>query len=100
MINYIMENKSISIYENTDKPFNINARILWKYTKSKQQFADWIKYRIEKYNLEEGIHFEIHCIFSDVKNIKGGRKDRIDYFLTTKTAKRFMIFEIKKKKIF
>lgn len=39
----------------------VNARDLHAFLESKQQFADWIKGRISRYDFEEGKDFEVLC---------------------------------------
>lgn len=36
---------------------SINARDVWEAVKSKQQFSDWIKNRLETYGFEEGLDY-------------------------------------------
>ena len=42
------------------KYHGVNARDLWKFLESKQEFANWIKDRIEKYRFVEGKDFLIN----------------------------------------
>ena len=62
----------------------VNARELHGFLGSKQQFADWIKNRIEKYDFEESIDFVV--FHKDMKNSKGGRTS-IEYAITVTMAK-------------
>ena len=62
----------------------VNARELHGFLGSKQQFADWIKNRIEKYDFEESIDFVV--FHKDMKNSKGGRSS-IEYAITVTMAK-------------
>ena len=66
-----------------------NARDLWEFVESKQQFADWIKSRIEKYGFVEGEDFTVHKIMN---NPLGGRSS-LDYHLTIETGKELAMVE-------
>ena len=46
--------KTTGITLNGDKITAVNARDLWKFLESKQEFANWIKDRVEKYRFVEG----------------------------------------------
>lgn len=50
---------------------SINARELWKYLESKQQFANWIRKRIEKYNFQEN---EDYIVNKFINNTEQGKK--------------------------
>ena len=63
-----------------------NARDLWAFVESKQQFADWIKSRIEKYGFTEGEDFTVHKFMN-------GRASVIDYHLTIETGKELAMVE-------
>lgn len=62
----------------------VNARELHTFLESKQQFADWIKNRIYRYDFEEGTDFVV--FHKDMKNSKGGRTS-IEYAITVTMAK-------------
>ncbi|WP_275098052.1 antA/AntB antirepressor family protein [Sedimenticola hydrogenitrophicus] len=64
-----------------------NARVLWEFVESKQQFADWIKDRIEEYGFVEGEDF-----YSILSKSTGGRP-RTDYHLTLDMAKELAMIE-------
>ena len=66
-----------------------NARDLWQFVESKQDFSTWIKGRIEKYGFVEGEDYVIHK-FMD--NPLGGRPT-LDYHLTIETAKELAMVE-------
>ena len=52
---------------NKEKKRFVNARELYKWLKSKRQFADWIKDRIEKYDFVENIdYFAVHKIVKGI----------------------------------
>lgn len=58
----------------------VNARELHTFLGSKQEFANWIKNRIEQYGFNEGQDFTIDKIII-------GRATRIDYHITLDMAK-------------
>ena len=62
--------KTTGITLNGDKITAVNARDLWKFLESKQEFANWIKDRVEKYRFVEGKDFLIEVI-SKVFNSAG-----------------------------
>ena len=68
----------------------VNARELHTFLESKQQFADWIKNRIYRYDFEEGIDFVV--FHKDMKNSKGGRTS-IEYAITVTMAKELAMVE-------
>ena len=63
-----------------------NARDLWEFVESKQQFSDWIKSRIEKYGFIEGEDFTVDKFIN-------GRATIIDYHLTIEAAKELAMVE-------
>lgn len=65
----------------------VSARDLWTKLESKQQFADWVKDRVELFI--EGADYLIHKIMN---NPLGGRPT-IDYYLTIDTAKHLAMLE-------
>ena len=52
--------KTTGITLNGDKITAVNARDLWKFLESKQEFANWIKDRVEQYRFVEGKDFLIN----------------------------------------
>ena len=68
----------------------VSARELHTFLESKQNFADWIKNRIEKYGFIENQDFEV--IHNFMKNPQGGRP-LIEYALTIDTAKEISMVE-------
>lgn len=64
----------------------VSARDLHEFLQSKQQFADWIKARIDKYALLEGVDFTFH----KVMNRKSWSNE---YALTLSTAKELAMVE-------
>lgn len=65
-----------------------NARDLWAFVESKQDFSDWITNRIQKYGFVEDGDFSINLW----KTPDGGRP-RKDYHLTIETAKELAMVE-------
>ena len=71
---------------NGDKITAVNARDLWKFLESKQEFANWIKDRVEKYRFVEGKDFLIN--FS--KSLGCPSKE---YFISLDMAKELAMVE-------
>jgi phage anti-repressor protein len=65
----------------------VNSRLLHKKLQSGQQYADWIKSRIEKYDFDEGVDF-----FINVRKSTGGRQ-AVDYIVTLDVAKELAMLE-------
>lgn len=82
-------NELIKITEHDGKRA-VNARELHMFLESKQQFADWIKNRIEKYGFVENQDFEV--IHNFMKNPDGGRPTT-DYALSIDMAKELSMVE-------
>ena len=75
---------------NGDKITAVNARDLWKFLESKQEFANWIKDRIRKYGFKEGLDFTVDKI------INGENKGRFaanEYFISLDMAKELAMVE-------
>ena len=69
---------------------SVNARDVWEFVESKQQFADWIKDRLEGF--QESVDFEgFHNIMKNDLGVNVGK--RMDYFLTLDTAKHICMIE-------
>jgi len=66
----------------------VNARELWKALESKQQFADWIKKRLERFIENE----DFIVIHNSMKNPQGGRPQK-EYIITVDTAKMIAMME-------
>ena len=72
----------------------INARELWYFLESKQEFSNWIKSRVEKYGFQEGVDFNLDKIIK-VQN-EGGRevnREFIDYICTLDMSKELAMVE-------
>jgi anti-repressor protein len=67
-----------------------NARDLWMFVESKQEFANWIKGRIEKYGFLDGEDFTVDKFIN-------GRATVIDYHLTIEMAKELAMVESNEK---
>ncbi|ENO82046.1 phage anti-repressor protein AntB-like protein [Thauera sp. 27] len=63
-----------------------NARDLWQFVESRQEFANWIKGRIEKYGFAEGEDYTVDRFIN-------GRATTIDYHLTIEMAKELAMVE-------
>jgi anti-repressor protein len=81
-----MDNELIKIEDNGGV-LTVNARDLWIGLESRQQFADWIKTRLEGFS--EDADYLIH---KSMNNPDGGRPV-IDYHLTIDTAKHIAMME-------
>lgn len=79
----------IPINDNNGKKA-VNARDLHSFLGSKQQFADWIKNRIEKYDLVENVDY---VVFHKVMENPNGGRPQIEYALTIDAAKELSMVE-------
>lgn len=72
----------------------VNARDLWEFVGSKQDFSTWIKSRIEKYGFIDGEDYLLHRFMEQVPH-QGGMRNAIviDYLLTITTAKELAMVE-------
>lgn len=68
----------------------VNARDLWKFLESKQDFSTWIKRRIEKYEFIEGLDYLLHKF---VEQLPSGAKHCIEYLITLDMAKELAMVE-------
>lgn len=68
----------------------VSARDLHAFLESKQEFANWIKNRIEKYDLVENVDYVVFD--KSVKNPNGGRP-QVEYALTIDAAKELSMVE-------
>jgi len=67
----------------------VNARELWTFVESKQDFSDWIKARIDKFGFIEEADYLVHKF---MVNPKGGRPT-LDYHLTVDMSKELAMVE-------
>jgi len=72
---------------------SVSARELHGFLESKQQFSDWIKNRIEKYEFVENQDFILISENYEIKEGRGGDRRSIDYALTLDTAKELSMVE-------
>lgn len=87
--NYQPTQELIKITEQNGKRA-VSARELHLFLESKQEFANWIKNRIDKYGFIENQDYEVFDNF--IKNPNGGRP-LIEYALTIDTAKEIAMVE-------
>lgn len=80
----------IPITENNGKRA-VSARDLHAFLESKQEFANWIKNRIEKYDLVENEDYVLLDNF--IKQTGRGGHNRIEYVLTIDAAKELSMVE-------
>jgi len=85
----VLENGLIPVYENDSKNV-VNARELHEFISSAQEFANWIKNRIEKYGFIENEDYLI--ILSNRSDGKAG-KPKSEYILTMEAAKEIAMVE-------
>lgn len=83
-------NELIPISDNDGKKA-VNARELHVFLESKQKFTDWIKNRIEKYDLVENVDFVTASQIYETVN--GGHSTRIEYALSIDAAKELSMVE-------
>lgn len=85
-----MDNTNIiPIQENNGKRA-VNARDLWMFLESKQQFGNWMQNRIESYGFIENQDFEVFN--NSIKNPLGGRPQK-EYALSIDMAKELSMIE-------
>lgn len=88
-----MNTQLIAITQQTinDVPVqSVNARELHAHLESKQEFAHWIKSRIEQYGFVEGMDYLIDKF---IKQLPSGAKSVIDYYITLDMAKELAMVE-------
>ncbi|WP_367155649.1 antA/AntB antirepressor family protein [Methylomonas sp. HYX-M1] len=64
-----------------------NARDLWQFVESKQDFSTWIKSRIAKYGFTQAIDFVVIDNFINDGTAFGGKRKTIDYHIALDMAK-------------
>ena len=82
--------KTTGITLNGDKITAVNARDLWKFLESKQDFSTWIKRRIEKYEFIEGQDYLLHKF---VEQLPSGAKHCIEDLISLDMAKELAMVE-------
>jgi len=73
-----------------DQIDTVDARELWEFLESRQEFANWIKNRIAKYGFVEDIDFTVFDKF--IKNPSGGRPTSV-YAISVSMAKELAMVE-------
>ncbi|MGE4565568.1 MAG: antA/AntB antirepressor family protein [Victivallaceae bacterium] len=68
----------------------VNARELWKFLESKQEFSNWIQSRIKKFGFSEGIDFAVDKIING-KN--AGQFTPTEYIVSLDMAKELAMVE-------
>lgn len=82
--------KTTQLVLNDENTTAICARELWSFLESKQEFANWIRHRIEKYGFLEGKDFTIDK-FVNGKN--KGRFSSMEYYISLDMAKELAMVE-------
>lgn len=85
MTQYILQGHSVQM---------VDARTLHEFLESRQDFSDWIKSRIRKYEFVEGIDYLLHKIMEQVPHMAGLRNRTVtEYRLTIDMAKELAMVE-------
>ena len=84
-----IERRVVGIEEVT----TVNARELWQFVESKQQFSDWIKGRIETYGFAQGIDFTVIHKFMKDETAFGGQRKVTEYHLSVDMGKELAMVE-------
>lgn len=82
-------NELIKITESNGKNA-VSARELHEFLESKRDFSNWIKDRIEKYDLVENVDY---TSFNKIVERETGASTRIEYALTVDAAKELSMVE-------
>jgi len=82
--------KTTGITWNGENVTAVNARDLWKFLESRQDFSSWIKRRIEKYGFIEGRDYLLHQF---MEQLPSGAKHRIEYMVSLDMAKELAMVE-------
>lgn len=82
--------KTTGITWNGENVTAVNARNLWKFLESRQDFSSWIKRRIEKYGFIEGRDYLLHQF---MEQLPSGAKHRIEYMVSLDMAKELAMVE-------
>lgn len=84
----IVENGLIPVYEGANGRRLVSARELHEALGSRQEFANWIKHRLETYGFTEGTDF-----LTTLSKTPTGGRPRIEYWLTVNCAKEIAMVE-------
>lgn len=87
----MIENELLPIYENGNEEKLVNARELHEKLQSKQEFANWIKNRIKKYEFIENEDFI--CFDKFIKANRYGNRTLKEYYLTIDMGKELAMVE-------
>ncbi len=71
----------------------VDARELWKFLESKQEFANWIKNRVKKYGFVQGVDFIFFSNFVKAKTISEANKTTKEYIVSLDMAKELSMLE-------
>lgn len=71
----------------------VNARDLWKFLESKQEFANWIKNNIKAYGFKKDWDYFLLDKFIKQKTNSRGGHNRKDYLITLSMAKELAMVE-------
>lgn len=83
----LIQNDLVPVYKDDQEQKVVNARELHEFLGSRQEFANWIKNRIQKYGFIEGEDF-----LTTLSKSTGGRPST-DYYLRMDTAKEIAMVE-------
>ena len=86
----VVESALVLVYEDKEERRLVNARELHEFLESRQQFADWIKVRLEKYGF---VSDEDYSIILGNRVGDGVGKAKTEYLLTIDTAKEIAMVE-------
>lgn len=85
-----LEKELIKISKNDRGIETVDARDLWRYIESKQEFSNWIRTRIREYGFEKDNDY---IVFDEIiKNSNGGRP-QVKYCISIDTAKQLAMVE-------
>jgi len=85
-------NELVKVIEENGKQ-TVNARDLWEFLESEQQFRDWIKNRIKKYGFQENIDYIPFHKFMKGDDEGHGNKTFIEYHITLDMGKELSMVE-------
>lgn len=83
----VIANELVPVYENEQKENWVNARELHQFLNVGKDFTNWMKDRIERYDLQKGIEF------SPVLAKSTGGRPKTEYYLRLDTAKEMAMVE-------
>ena len=86
----VIANELVPVYENGNKENWVNARDLHAFLNVGREFAHWVKERIEKYGLQEGLDYS-PVLANRSDGLPG--KGRKEYYLRMDVAKELAMVE-------